>query len=295
MEPIQKQEGFVKEKLFILPEYMSDELQQGELTRSLYISDIGYFPHAQYHYRERPEGCDSHIVICCAEGEGWIETHGDRVELMRQHLMVIPAGTPHRYGASSQQPWSIYWFHIQGEHAAALIHLFGMDAGPLQLSISTFTHFTELFNQCYDILSDKSYAISAHVHAAQTMRHLLSSIGMSSSRSGQDQKSERYLEYAIRYMTEHMNETIKLDELAKHIGLSKQHLIYTFNRETGFAPIDYFLRMKMQRAGQMLDLTDLSIKEVAGSIGMTDPYYFSRLFKKITGHSPTDYRNIPKG
>jgi AraC-like DNA-binding protein len=79
------------------------------------------------------------------------------------------------------------------------------------------------------------------------------------------------------------------------LGLSKQHVIHLFNREAGFSPIDYFLRMKMQRAARMLDLTNLTVKDISGSVGITDPYYFSRLFKKVMGYSPTDYRNIPKG
>lgn len=53
--------------------------------------------------------------------------------------------------------------------------------------------------------------------------------------------------------------------------------------------------MKMQRAGQLLDLTDWSVKEIAGAVGLSDPYYFSRLFKKMMGCSPTAYRGIPKG
>ena len=60
-------------------------------------------------------------------------------------------------------------------------------------------------------------------------------------------------------------------------------------------PIEYFLRLKIQKATQLLSLTGLSIKEVAASIGISDPYYFSRLFKKMTGSSPSAYRSIPKG
>lgn len=96
-------------------------------------------------------------------------------------------------------------------------------------------------------------------------------------------------------MNEHIATSIRLPELAQSTGLSKQLLIYLFKKDTGFSPIDYFLRMKMQHAANMLDRTDLTVKEAALTVGMADPYYFSRIFKKLMGHSPTEYRKIPKG
>lgn len=69
---IRKPEGFVEEKLYVLPEYWMKELEQEELTASLFITDIGYFPNARYHFRERLEGSPSHILILCEAGRaGW--------------------------------------------------------------------------------------------------------------------------------------------------------------------------------------------------------------------------------
>lgn len=296
MENIRKPHGFASERLLVLPEYLHNELKEADLTRHLFVSDIGCFPRAQYHYRARPDGCDSHIVFFCADGEGWIELGDSRsVTLTRHQLFVIPACTPHRYGASSDNPWSIYWVHLQGSHAADLIALFSLESSPVQLPVNVFTQFVDAFDQLYELLVNKTYSLAAHVYAAQTMRYLLSSVGIRADRSAQDKKREGYLEHAIQYLTEHLTESVKLADLAQYIGLSKQHLIYLFNRETGVPPIEYFLRMKMQRAGQLLDLTDLSVKEIAISVGLSDPYYFSRLFKQMMGLSPTEYRRIPKG
>jgi len=297
MKNIRKREGFEQERLFVLPEYLQAELAAAELTRSLFVSDIGYFPRARYHYRERIGGCDTHIAILCAEGEGWVELPESHppLPLRPRQLYVIPAGTPHRYGASERDPWSIYWFHLQGSHAAELISLYRMGGVPLSLPISVYARFVESFSQCYDLITGKTYAIGAHAHISQTMRHLMSTIGIGAGQSAQDKKTESYLELAVRYMTEHLTDAVQLSEVARHTGLSKQHLIYLFKRETGLPPIEYYLRMKMQRAGQLLDLTDLSVKEVGHAVGLSDPYYFSRLFKRMMGHSPTRYRQIPKG
>jgi len=299
---IRKPDGFESQKLFVQPDYMLKELMISALTRPLFVSDIGFFPHAQHHFRERPDGADAHIFIYCVEGEGWVEWSEEAgntqqsYPLTERQLAVIPAHTPHRYGASADKPWSIYWFHLQGEDTQALIHTYGLNqGGPVRLPLSVHAQLLEHFEQCYRLLHDKYYALPVQIHVAQTMRHLLSSIGLSAERSAQDRKRERYFDEAVRYMTERLTESLTLSELAKQVGLSKQHLVYLFNREAGLPPIEYFLRLKMQRAGQLLDLTGLSVKEIAGAVGLSDPYYFSRIFKKIMGYSPTEYRRIPKG
>lgn len=215
--------------------------------------------------------------------------------LAPRQLYIIPAGTPHRYGASEQQPWSIYWFHLKGSHASELLSLYRLGASPISLSIQLYRQLIDCFNQTCDLLASSAYAASTHAHISQSMRYLLSSIGVNADRTEQINKQATHLAHAIRYMTEHLADTVRLADLARHTGLSRQHLVYLFKRETGVPPIDYYLRMKMQRASQLLDLTDLTVKEVGLAVGLSDPYYFSRLFKQMIGHSPTQYRRIPKG
>ena len=291
-----KPEGFVEEKLYVLPEYWMKELEQEELTSSLFITDIGYFPNAEYHYRERMEGSSSHIFIFCEAGEGWIElNHGERMNLQQGDMMIIPPEIAHRYGAMQERPWSIYWFHFKGSHANRLVKLFGLSNAPRSLSPSGKARLIEWFVPAFEMLAERTYSMTTHVHVAQTTRQLLSGIGLNAGKSAHEKKRETYLEQAIQYMNKHMNASISLIELANHVGVSKQHLIYLFNSETGVSPIEYFLRLKIQRAGHLLDLTELSIKEFSSAVGINDPYYFSRLFKKISGYSPSSYRKIPKG
>lgn len=292
----QKMEGFREQRLMVLPDYMQKELARTELTRQLFVSDIGVFPKAKHHYRERPEGSDSHIFIYCIEGKGVLEKQGDGpFDILPGTLVIIPAGIPHRYWASEEDPWSIYWFHLKGDHVEELCRHYGLEGDLLQMPRAFVSEFIARLDQTLAILTDRPYSLTSHIYVSQTLRWIISGLGQELLRSQQDRKRELHLENAIRYMEEHIAASIRLPDLAGYTGISKQHLIYLFNKETGFSPIDYFLRMKMQHAANMLDLTDLTVKEIAASIGMGDPYYFSRIFKKLMGHAPTDYRKIPKG
>lgn len=295
MASIRIREGFPEEKLFVLPEYLATELAVFELTRGLYVSDIGYFPEARYHYRERPEGCDAHIVIYCAEGTGWVELEGKMSPISARQLAVIPAGATHRYGASAEMPWSIYWFHLKGEQVASHLRLYGLGGASVSLSIGLQSQLLDSFDRCYGLLAEKPYSLPAQAHVSQTIGQLLGAVGLASAGSSRLRKREEDLERAIRYMNAHLGSSLTLGELATYTGLSKQHLIYLFKQETSFPPVDYYLRLKMQKAGQQLSLTGLSIKEIAAQVGFGDPYYFSRMFKKLMGVSPSEYRSVPKG
>ncbi|MBW7457261.1 helix-turn-helix domain-containing protein [Paenibacillus sepulcri] len=292
---LRKADGFEAEKIIVLPPYILKEMVAHPLIRQLYITDIGYFPRARHHYRDRPSGCSMHILIYCAGGEGWIQSGSHKaMRVTEQTLTVIPADTPHSYGADENNPWSIYWFHLMGEDAGAFFSNFSMEAGPLRLGLSHSVKLLDLFGQCYDILSSKPYSMDHQVHVSQTVRYYLSFVGLMKAGAGEE-KSERYIEQAIQYMKEQLESNLSLEELVAHTRISKQHLNHLFKQSTGFAPIDYYLRMKIQRAGQLLDLTDRSIKDIGLSLGFQDPYYFSRLFKKMIGLSPTEYRNKLKG
>lgn len=72
-------------------------------------------------------------------------------------------------------------------------------------------------------------------------------------------------------------------------------LLNVFKERRGQSLMNYFIRLKVQKACQLLDQTRLPMVEIAAQLGYEDPYYFSRLFKKIQGCSPAHYREMVKG
>lgn len=295
MPTTQKPDGFEAQKLLVLSEQQLKEARNHPLIEPLYVTDIGFFPNAQFHYRERPDGCEATIFIYCAEGEGWAIVKNQQITVPAQTLLVVPAHTPHIYGASAAHPWSIYWFHLQGHEVATMVQNLMLTNGTLRIPPTETPELLTLFEQCYEALFYKGHSWRHHVFASQVMRHLLGRWMLLHPTSGQDAKKQDYVERSIAYMTRHLESPLTLDELARAVSLSRPHLVAVFKAVTGASPIDYFTRLKIQRACQYLDLTDLSIKEIARSVGIHDPYYFSRLFRKMMRQSPSAYRNVKKG
>lgn len=96
-------------------------------------------------------------------------------------------------------------------------------------------------------------------------------------------------------MRDRLNQPLPVAELAAQASFSPAHYFSLFKRSIGLSPLDYFTRLRMRRACDLLDSDDLSVKEVAGRLGYDDPFYFSRVFKAVCGVAPSDYRTLPAG
>jgi transcriptional regulator GlxA family with amidase domain len=101
---------------------------------------------------------------------------------------------------------------------------------------------------------------------------------------------DRKIEQSITYMKQNLGKPLRVSVLARLVNISLPHYFAVFKKRTGNTPIDFFIRLRMQRACQLLEATSLSVKEVAAELGYDDPFYFSRMFKSVNTVAPTEYR-----
>jgi AraC-like DNA-binding protein len=96
---------------------------------------------------------------------------------------------------------------------------------------------------------------------------------------------------AMGYIQAHMEESIKIEVIAKHLNVTPEHFIRVFKQNTRQTPLQYVNEAKMERAKVLLKKTSLSIGEIAYQVGYKNRDHFSRLFHKLVKRSPSDYRN----
>lgn len=94
----------------------------------------------------------------------------------------------------------------------------------------------------------------------------------------------------IRYIQNHYREQVTLDLLAEQFNYSSRHLSMRFKRKTGYSPIDYLIQTRIGRARELLVRSDAKLASIAAEVGYSDVYYFSRIFKKYVGMSPSLYQ-----
>jgi AraC-like DNA-binding protein len=110
------------------------------------------------------------------------------------------------------------------------------------------------------------------------------------SRQPSQHQAARKIEPSLQHMLQHLTEPLRISKLSALSGVSTSYFFSLFKCATGRAPIDFFIRLRIQRACELLRDRKLSIKEVATALGYDDPFYFSRLFKSVIGVAPRGYR-----
>ena len=284
--PRQK-DGFQGEQSVVLSPMVVEMAERDELVSSLFVTDIGYYPNATNHYRERKQAIDQYVLIYCVDGCGWYRLKGKEYQVNKNQFFILPAGEPHIYGANDS--WTIYWVHFRGAHAAIFAE--GMQT-PQSINVAINSRIRDRINIFEELLStlhagqgieDLRYASSLLHHFLASMRYL-----------GQFRKAYQVesdtIEAAIHFMQENIENRITLQDVLDYIGYSQSHFSSLFKKRTGESPIAYFNRLKVEYACKLLKETDLKINQICFKIGIEDSFYFSRLFSKAIGMSPTEYR-----
>lgn len=291
-----RKEGFAGQHLVVLPKAVVQTHSHDPLLSGLRVTDAGFFPKAHGHYIEREKGAPTTLVIVCLAGEGWVKWgDGVRRQIRARDIAWLPPNQRHAYGADRVKPWSIVWVCFEGDETNAWKKYLdmpphgGMRSLTPQISLAVIRHLEEI----HPVL-EQGYTRSQLVLAASLLRRALSQAGSTVSES-QVTATHARVAATFDWMRTHPERPVRLEELAAMAGVSVPHYTAVFRELTGYSPINYHARLRIQRACRMLDTTSARIGEIAGSLGFDDPYYFSRIFRRIMGCPPREYRSIKKG
>jgi AraC-like DNA-binding protein len=287
---MERADGFERERLSVVPRPLVEAALARPVTRRMVVTDAGYFPRAEHHGRHRPAGAQETIVIVCVAGSGWVEAGGVRTRVGSSTAIVIPGGLAHSYGAGLADPWTIWWCHVRGTDVPELAEAAGIRPDRLTLSLREVDRVTSLLDE-----------ISVALARDTTPARLIATSGMA-WRLFTQLAVDRVLpsegapvERAMRYLEERVDGRVQVAELAAMVGVSPSHLAALFREATGGGVLAHHNALKMARARALLDTTDLPVADIGRRVGLDDPFYFSRQFRRTHGMSPRAYRSQRKG
>lgn len=273
--------------MIVLPTETFHDYVEHPQVRRLYLTDVGFFPCAKHHYRERKDGIEEYILIYCTEGRGMIRVEGSEYLLRENEAFCIPRFRAHSYFACEEEPWSILWVHFKGED----VRYFPLEE--CRIAALDTQHATNRMHFLFDLLFrvlEGNYTLGNFIYLSQVLSLILAEI-YDREKADTTQEQNRHVTNVVRYMYRHLHENLTLEQITEEFELSKSYLNAVFQKYTQHAPMDFFMNLKMKEARRLLKTTDQYVYEIAQSLGYTDQYYFSRIFKRIVGMSPKQYRH----
>ncbi|MFS0724864.1 helix-turn-helix domain-containing protein [Paenibacillus sp. 1P07SE] len=223
------------------------------------------------------------------EGEGYLKV-GEHIYYPRPgELYLLPAGELQSYGTISGDTFGKYWCHFRA--MVGDLPLFRFLRVPVCIRPEQHEATSEQFRQL--IRYAKSDGLTAGLHVRSVLLSLIAGyveqagpvrLNLSATPS-YDKMSQ-----VLRYIDAHLTDNMTVEELAQIAHFHPNYFIRVFKHFTGLSPIQYINRQRLEKAKDLLTLTEYSITAVAEASGM-EPAYFSRMFKEYTGFSPRGYRD----
>ncbi|WP_235296919.1 AraC family transcriptional regulator [Portibacter marinus] len=289
MDSLAIQQGFLGQKILVIPKKTRKELKNNAMTAPFYITDIGQYPNAEHHMRERQHGAKQYIFIYCTGGEGWVIERDLKTIVSPNQFIIIEKDAPHSYGASEEHPWTIFWIHFSGHLSEALYQRYA-ELNIKDTEVPYMNERIEVFDQIFEVLSDHYRAKNLEYACLLALHFISSFIFNNEDRNSNNFKKNTLTQDIIAYLREHIDKSLRAEDLAQKFHYSTSHILSTFKKSTGYPLFKFFNMKKVQKACEYLNYTDLSIKEISFKLGFQDPLYFSRLFKSQMGVSPRKYR-----
>lgn len=291
--------GFTGQRVVQIPRQITEKCRKLPLINTLFITKMGVYPKALHHYYHRPKGIGQVILLYCTDGIGWVQINNQYIAIKAGEVYIIPSGVAHSYGSDQKVPWTIYWLHLSGNNCDATIKaIMGGTAAPSYRPVYVGSGNVRI--GLFDRI-EQSF-LNGYSNANLMFANLSLSFFLSSFIAPEyfDQaeptvKNDSYTEKAIKYMQENLSQPGSLAVIAASAHLSVSFFSKHFKKETGYSPIEYYNHLKIQKACQLLHSGNIRINEVAQKLGIADPLYFSRLFKKVMGVSPLTYMKSESG
>jgi AraC-like DNA-binding protein len=284
-------EGFPGQRLVVLPPSVLARAAVLPICRKLSVTCIGRFDTAFHHFVERTHGTEDYILIGCLAGAGDIKINRKSWQMREGDIAILPPATYHQYEADLQSPWTIIWAHFNGESVSEYCQGIGITSVERRLWVENMQRIVDAFEETYSYVLG-GYTDSDLIGLSTSFGRLLGLCRVQQrSRHAPQRHAEEQVLRAIQFMRDNIKRPLDLRECARRAGWSPSHFSQMFKRQTNISPMEFFARLKMTRACELLTTTDSPVKQISNELGFEDPFYFSRLFRNRLHLAPSSYRN----
>lgn len=291
--------------------YFSVSLNEAPLKQEMSVLFSGEGGPIAGHYIG-PAVHDYYLIHIVLSGTGKFETLGTSVSCERGDVFVIFPDILVKYEADEHNPWTYAWVAFSGEVVETALRSIGITPDRAIIKNCFESKITGLLQGIRASLEEELYPALGNMKAASLLRRIFYELGLQAAQNEQalaESKGEqvqypavqldiantanahtyRQVEQAIRMFSLQYSQQLSIESIARTLGYHRAHLTKLFKEATGLSPQQFLFKTRMKKAEELLQ-GDLTVAQVAASIGYNDPLFFTKQFRKWSGFSPTQYR-----
>jgi AraC-like DNA-binding protein len=256
--------------------------------------------HAQKPHTSRRKNLASYLFFMVLEGEGTLEYGGETYLLHRGDCAYVDCHSAYAHSCS-EILWHLKWVHFYGPNMGGIYGKYVERGGRPVLTPADPGRCEQLLDEIYSLAASNTYIKDMQI--CEKLTSLLTLL-MEHSWNAQDGGGEngektqknfgkrQNLQVVKEFLDANYEDRITLDMLAERFYINKFYLTRIFKEQFGESVTEYLLQVRITQAKRRLRFTDKSIEEIAHECGMNDANYFSRVFKKVEGVTPGNFRRM---
>ncbi len=235
---------------------------------------------------------DHYLIHYIVDGKGSYRVGEKTYYLKKGQGFLICPNVITYYEADEKEPWYYLWVGFHGVKAKEYLASAELDKENL---IFTYNNEDAIEEYIRYIINTNHLKKSKDLNLLGYLYIFLgklieNNMGNESGRNREDLKND-YVREAVNYIHANYWRSINIQDIAMHLSLNRSYLYVLFKAQLLVSPQQYLIQFKMKKACELIENTDLSISEIARSVGYDDPLMFSKTFKKNIGIAPKYYRN----
>ena len=240
----------------------------------------------------RPRGRLDYQLLYVASGTTHFFFNGREEIVSAGHMVLYQPQQEQHYEYYGEEQPEVYWVHFTGKDVKTILKHFDIPLDKNVFFSGVPSAYQYLFKEMIRELQ------ACRTGYQELLEMYLRQIFILIQRTRQENTPtvstyiQKEMEHARHYFQEHYNEDIQIKEYAKSRSMSVSWFLRNFKEFVGQPPAQYLLTLRMNNAISLLETTDYNVTEISAIVGYDNALYFSRLFKKHKGVSPTDYRTL---
>lgn len=268
----------------------------------LYLNVAGkycYLPHSEYPSTKHPSGyyfswekgrvLHEYQIIYITQGKGIFETKKTNYIINAGSVIILRKGEWHRYRPLKEFGWTESYIGFDGKLADFFLQKQEILRDIEVVELGDQEVLLDTFYKIFDLVKNEGPCFQ-QIASGLIIKLLGYILSLDTQKTFAGNNIEKSIQEICYHIREHIEDDFNFERLTQNYDTSCSHLRKMFKQYTGKSPHQYYLDMKIIRAKELILNTNLSIKEIAFSLGFESIHYFSRLFKNKVGRAPTEFR-----